>query len=53
MKVEAFIALGVFIGAAFGTTRIVNQTPALLKRTSSAKWKSAREGPVGNPISLQ
>jgi hypothetical protein len=28
MKVEAFIALGVFKGAAFGTTRIVHQTPA-------------------------
>jgi hypothetical protein len=50
---QSFLALGLFIGAAFTTTQIVHKTPALVKKTSSAKWKSAREGPVGNPISLQ
>jgi hypothetical protein len=50
---QTFISLGVFIAAAWATAGSIHQTPALVKKTSAAKWKAARQGPVGNPISLQ
>jgi hypothetical protein len=50
---QVVLSLGVFLGAATVTAGSIQQQPALVKKTSSAKWKAAREGPVGNPISLQ
>jgi hypothetical protein len=50
---QSIIALGLFMGAAYTTAAGIQQHPALVKKTSSAKWKAARQGPVGNPISLQ
>jgi hypothetical protein len=50
---QVFVALGAFLGTAWATARSIHQTVPLVKKTSSAKWKAARQGPVGNPISLQ
>ena len=50
---QSIISLGTFIGAAWFVESSIHHTPALVKKTSSAKWKAARQGPVGNPISLQ
>jgi len=50
---QVVISLGLFLGAAAFTAGSIQQQPALVKKTSSPKWKAARQGPVGNPISLQ